>query len=85
MSGTSWGWLSSRPAVVTRRRGEPIVLLPLQDYNSIMQTMHLQSSPANIHRLAESMAQLRTEKPRCADGCIGMLKSVDSACKGAAI
>lgn len=76
------------PAVVTRRRGEPIVLLSLQDYNSIMETMHLQSSPANVQRLVKSMAQLRTEKINMRrrlnlDGFI--LKSVDSACNGAAV
>ena len=76
------------PAVVTRRRGEPIVLLSLQDYNSIMETMHLQSSPTNVQRLVESMAQLRTQKTKMRrrlnwDGV--MLKSVDSACNGAAV
>ena len=52
------------PAVVTRQRGEPVVLLSLKDYNSIMETMYLQSSPANAQHLAESIAQLKSGKAR---------------------
>ena len=52
------------PAVVTRQRGEAVVLLSLQDYNSIIETMHLQSSPANAQRLAESIGQLRAGRTK---------------------
>lgn len=52
------------PAVVTRQRGEAVVLLSLQDYNSIIETMHLQSSPANAQRLAESIEQLRAGRAK---------------------
>ena len=52
------------PAVVTRQRGEAVVLLSLQDYNSIIETMHLQSSPANAQRLAESIEQLRAGRTK---------------------
>ena len=52
------------PAVVTRQRGDAVVLLSLQDYNSIMETMHLQSSPANAKRLAGSIEQLRAGRTK---------------------
>ena len=76
------------PALLTRQRGKAVALISLQDYNAIMETMHLQSSPTNVQRLVESMAQLRTQKTKMRrrlnwDGV--MLKSVDSACNGAAV
>ena len=52
------------PAVVTRQRGDAVVLLSLQDYNSIIETMHLQSSPANAKRLARSIEQLRAGRTK---------------------
>lgn len=48
------------PAVITRQRGEPVVLLSLQDYNSMCETMHLMRSPANAQRLRESIDQLNS-------------------------
>ena len=52
------------PAVETRQRGEAVVLLSFQDNNSIIETMHLQSSPANAQRLAESIEQLRAGRTK---------------------
>ena len=46
------------PAVVTRQRGEPVVLMSLEDYNSMMETLHLLREPANAERLRESIGQL---------------------------
>lgn len=50
------------PACVTRQRGDAVVMISLQDYNSIMETMHLQSSPANAQRLAKSIEQLHSRR-----------------------
>ena len=45
------------PIVITRQRGRSAVLMSLEDYNSLTETMHLLRSPRNAARLAESMAQ----------------------------
>ena len=45
------------PLVVTRRSGEPVVMLSLGEYEAIEATLHLLSSPANAERLLRSIAQ----------------------------
>lgn len=52
----------NEPVVVTRKRGVPVVVMSLQDYNSAMETQHLQSSPANAKRLAHSIAQVHAAR-----------------------
>ena len=44
--------------VVTRRRREDVVILPLAELESIRETLHLLSSPVNAQRLREGIAQL---------------------------
>jgi antitoxin YefM len=50
------------PILITRRKGESVVLLSLEDYESIMETEYLLSSPANAARLAQSMEEARSGK-----------------------
>lgn len=45
------------PLVVTRRNGEPVVVLALSEYESLEETLHLLSNPANAERLLRSIAQ----------------------------
>lgn len=45
------------PIVITRQRGRSAVLMSLEDYNALTETMHLLRSPANAARLAKSIAQ----------------------------
>ena len=45
--------------VITRPDGPDAVLMSLHHYNSLLETVHLLSSPANAARLARSLAQLR--------------------------
>jgi antitoxin YefM len=45
------------PLVVTRRKAEPVVVLSLIEYESLEETLHLLSSPANAERLLRSIAQ----------------------------
>lgn len=54
------------PTVVTRQRGEPVVLISLEDYNGLCETVHLMRSPNNSARLKESIDQLKAggAKPR---------------------
>lgn len=47
-----------QPVVVTRQRGENVVVMSLTDFNSMTETLHLLSSPINASRLRDSMAQL---------------------------
>lgn len=46
------------PVVVTRKRGEAVVMVSLADWNAMEETLHLTSSPANAQRLAAAIRQL---------------------------
>lgn len=46
------------PVVVTRKRGEAVVMVSLADWNAMEETLHLISSPANAQRLAAAIGQL---------------------------
>ncbi len=46
------------PVVVTRRRGESVVMVSLADWSAMEETLHLVSSPANAQRLAAAIGQL---------------------------
>jgi antitoxin YefM len=47
--------------VVTRQNRPDIVVLPRAELNSIRETLHLLSTPANAKRLLDSVAQLDAE------------------------
>lgn len=44
------------PIAITRQRGRPVVMVGLDDWNAMQETMHLLSSPKNAKRLRESIA-----------------------------
>lgn len=52
--------------VITRRDGPDAVVMSLDQYNSIMATLHLLSNPANAAHLAQSIKEFRQgrAKPR---------------------
>ncbi|MBK6294344.1 MAG: type II toxin-antitoxin system prevent-host-death family antitoxin [Rhodoferax sp.] len=50
--------------VISRRDGADAVVMSLDHYESIMETMHLLSTPANAAHLAKSIAQLKAGKAR---------------------
>lgn len=54
------------PTVITSQNNDAVVMISLADYNSMQETLHLVSSPANARRLHKSIAQLRAggAKPR---------------------
>ena len=54
------------PTVITRVGGDHVVLISLEDFNSMQETMYLLGSAKNASRLMESVAQLRAggAKPR---------------------
>ena len=47
---------SRAPLVVTRRNGEAVVMLSLTEYESLEETLHLLSDPANAEHLLRSIA-----------------------------
>lgn len=47
------------PVVVTSQRGEPVVIMSLDDYQSLEETAYLLRSPVGARRLLESVEELR--------------------------
>ena len=45
--------------VITRRDAEDAVVMSLDSFNSLMETVHLLRAPANAEHLARSIAQYR--------------------------
>jgi len=50
--------------IITRRGAANAVVMSLDYYNSLVETVHLLSSPANAVHLARSVEQLNTAPPR---------------------
>ncbi|MBU0474195.1 MAG: type II toxin-antitoxin system Phd/YefM family antitoxin [Bacteroidetes bacterium] len=48
--------------ILKRKTGKGTVLISLDEYNSIMETVHLFSSKANADRLYESIKQMKDGK-----------------------
>lgn len=46
--------------IIKRNSGKGTVMISLDEYNSIMETVHLLSSKANADRLYESIQQMKT-------------------------
>ena len=48
---------SGAPVIVTRQNARPVVMLSLEEYESMAETLHLLRSPRNAERLARAIAQ----------------------------
>lgn len=48
--------------IISRRDGADAVVMSLDHYQSLMETMHLLSTPANVAHLAKSIAQHKAGK-----------------------
>jgi antitoxin YefM len=46
------------PMIITKRRDKAVVLMSLEDYESLEETAYLLRSPRNARRLLESIKQL---------------------------
>ncbi|HEX6660948.1 MAG TPA: type II toxin-antitoxin system prevent-host-death family antitoxin [Sphingomicrobium sp.] len=44
--------------VVTRQKADPVVMVSLEEWNAILETMHLLSSPKNAERLITAIREL---------------------------
>ena len=53
---------SRAPLVITRQGAKSVVLLSLEEYESMQETFHLMRSPRNAERLLESIAQAKAGK-----------------------
>lgn len=47
------------PVMVTRQKGEPVVMISLADYNALEETAYLLRSPNNAQRLSSAVQALR--------------------------
>ena len=53
--------------VITRRDSEDAVVMSMDHYNSLMETVHLLKSPANAAHLSKSIEQYNSGKFQCRD------------------
>jgi antitoxin YefM len=44
------------PVAITRQRGKPVVMVDLDDWNAMQETMYLLSTPNNAQRLVSAIA-----------------------------
>ena len=50
------------PVIITRNRGQAVVVMALDDYESVQETAYLLRYPANIKRLLASIDSLYSDK-----------------------
>lgn len=48
--------------IIKRGKGKGSVLISLEEYNALMETMHLLSTPANAHHLRKSLKELAEDQ-----------------------
>lgn len=46
------------PLMVTRQKGRPVVVISEEEYEGLMETVHLLKSPANARRLMDAVGAL---------------------------
>jgi antitoxin YefM len=46
------------PSIITRQNQPPVVMISLDDYNSIEETLYLLKSPKNAERLRKAIIEL---------------------------
>ncbi|MDJ0691824.1 MAG: type II toxin-antitoxin system prevent-host-death family antitoxin [Xenococcaceae cyanobacterium MO_188.B32] len=50
------------PIIITRQSERPVVMMSLEDYSALEETMYLLKSPANAQRLYKALEQLKEGK-----------------------
>lgn len=48
------------PIIITRKRDQAVVMISLDDFESMQETAYLRRSPANVERLDAAIAQLES-------------------------
>ena len=51
---------SHEPVIVTNQRSGNVVIIAQEDYDSILATLHLLSTPKNANRVRESIERIKT-------------------------
>ena len=49
------------PIIMTRESEPPVVIISLEDYNAIEETLYLLQSPKNAERLTKALQELKQE------------------------
>ena len=57
-----------QPVVVSRRGTEPVIMMPLSEWRSVQETLHLFRSPANCLRLLSALQRVEAQSIRT-KGC----------------
>ncbi len=60
------------PVIITRKRDQAVVMMSLDDYESLQETVYSLRSPANARRLRKSIAQLEAGEGVVRDLPIGL-------------
>jgi antitoxin YefM len=47
------------PLIITRKNAESVIMMSIEDYNSMMETVYLLRSPRNAENLAKSIYELK--------------------------
>jgi antitoxin YefM len=50
------------PLIITRQNEKPVVMISLEDYNAIEETLYLLKSPKNASRLAKALNELEQQR-----------------------
>ncbi|MBY0273302.1 MAG: type II toxin-antitoxin system prevent-host-death family antitoxin [Alphaproteobacteria bacterium] len=50
------------PLIITRQNQDPVVMLSLEDYNAIEETLYLLRSPRNAQRLLKALQAVESEE-----------------------
>ena len=52
------------PVIITRQNERPVVMMSLEDYNAIQETLYLVKSPRNAARLANALQDIDKNEVR---------------------
>jgi antitoxin YefM len=55
------------PVIVTRKSNQSVVIMSMEDYESMNETAYLMRSPENVKRLKESIKELDSGRGRIRD------------------
>lgn len=50
------------PLIITRQNEKPVVMMSLEDYNAIEETLYLFKSPKNAARLSKALTEIKEKK-----------------------
>ena len=50
------------PLIITRQNEKPVVMISLEDYNAIEETLYLLKSPKNAARLSKALEEVENKK-----------------------